>query len=199
LWLGALIAASGGEFRSERTPPRLLALALVVACVSILAAQVYFRPLANDLASVEYQPVPRGQQGLLLAGAGLDDFIRHRYQVAFDPLTWGPALAFVHADDGILDSPWIDQNITPIKAAPGSPIMIDDIRMTHMSKSDPGVVPNASLPRSKEPGLAARARFLIYADTPGELAGGLAGQLMPADAALFQCSRKSWYLVCVSR
>jgi hypothetical protein len=199
LWMGALIAASGGEFRSERTPPRALALALVVACISLLAAQVYFRPLANALAGVESQPLPQGQKGLLLVGIRLDDHVRHRYQVSFDPFTWAPALAFVRADDVILDSPWIDQNITPIESAPGSPILIDDIRMTHLSHTDPGFQPNAPLPQSREPALTHEARFLLYADTPDELNRGLADVLMPEDAAQFQCSRKAWYLVCVAR
>jgi hypothetical protein len=199
LWIGALVAASGGEFRSLASARRVQSAAFFCAVLSLLAAQVYFQPLAGALHTVEYQPVPHGQPGLLLAGTRLDDFIHHRYQVAFDPLTWGPALAFVRGDDVILDSPWIDQNITPIEAAPGSPITTDDIRMTHLSMSDPGFVSNASLPQTKEPGLAPRARFLIYADTPGELARGLEDQLMPADAALFQCSRYPRYLVCVAR
>ena len=199
LWVGALIAASGGTFRAERSQSRVLVTALAVACLSLVAAQVYFRPLARALHVVEYQPLPSEQRGLLLTGMNLDDYMHHRYQVAFDPLSWGPALDFVRSNDVMLDSPWLALPITPLAANPSDPLIAQDIRMTHLSQTDPGFRPNASLPRSKEPTMAHKARFLIYSDTPAELDQGLADQLMPADAALFQCARRAWYLVCLAR
>ena len=199
LWVGLLIAASGAVDLSAKTQHRLRWAGLVFAAVALLAAQQYFRPVARQLRLVERQAMPTGRDGLLLNGPGLDNFVHHRYQVAFDPFAWGPALAFVRGNDVILDSPWIDQNIAPLQAVPGSPLMIDDIRMTHLSRTDPGFVPGASLPQSREHGLAQRASVLLYADTPAELAKGIGEQLPPADASRFQCARVNWYITCMAR
>jgi hypothetical protein len=98
--------------------------------------------------------------------------MHHHYQAGFDGFTWAPALAFVRGDDVIFNNPWIDQAITPIEAAPGSPLFMDDIRMTHMFQADPGFVPNASLPRSKEATLAAESRIHLSRDTCRSWLGG---------------------------
>ena len=199
LWIGALVAASGVDTLSLPTQRALRWSALGCAAISLLAAQVYFRPVAIQLSRVEQQSIPGNQRGLVLTGPDLDNYVHHRYQVAFDPFAWGPALAFVRANDVILDSPWIDQNIAPLQAVPGSPLMVDDIRMTHLSKTDPGFLPGASLPQSKEHSLTQAATVLLYSDTPPELEKGIGEQLPLPDASRFTCSRESWYLTCIAR
>ncbi len=196
LWIGALVAASGLDTLRPAGEARLRWAALGCALVSLLAAQVYFRPEARELQAVERQPMPAHPIGLLLTGVGLDTWVHHHYQTAPDPFAWGPALAFVRADGVILDSPWIDQNIAPLQAVPGSPLLIDDIRMTHLSKTDPGWNENASLPASRVAMLLAHSSVLLDSDTPEMLAKGIGAQLQPKEAARYRCTREAWYLVC---
>ena len=199
LWMGALVAASGADAFAWRTQRTLRVAAMAAAAVSLLAAQVYFRPIAVKLAQVERLAVPGDQNALVLSGPDLDDYVHHTFQIASDPFAWGPSLAFVHANDVILDSPWIDQNIAPLQAVPGSPLLVDDIKLTHLSKTDPGFSREASLPGSRASMLLARSTVLLYSDTPQELNKGIGEQLEPAEAARYQCGRQGWYLLCVLR
>ena len=199
LWMGALIAASGAGVLSLKTQQTMRLAALAAAAVSLLAAQVYFRPVAKALAQAEQQSLPRDQDALVLSGPDLDDYVHHTLQIASDPFAWGPSLAFVRANDAILDSPWIDQNIAPLQAVPGAPLLVDDIKLTHMSKTDAGFSREASLPKSRAHMLLSRATVLLYSDTPQELDKGIGEQLEPPEAARYQCSRQGWYLLCVLR
>ncbi len=198
LWMGALVAASGVHSLSPAAQRALRVAGVACAAISLLAAQVYFAPVARQLAQAEHPSIPVNQRGLVLNGPDLDNYVHHRYQVAFDPFAWGTALAFVQSNDVILDSPWIDQNIAPLQAVPGSPLLVDDIRMTHLSKTDPGFLPGASLPMSREHRLVQASTVLLYADTPQELEKGIGEQIPPGDAARFQCSPQGWYLVCIA-
>ncbi len=199
LWMGALVAASGADEFSWRTQQILRVSAAAAAAVSLLAAQLEFRPVAVKLAQVEQLSIPGNRNSLLLTGPNLDDYVHHTYQIAFDPFAWGPSLALIHANDVILDSPWIDQNIAPLQAVPGSPLLVDDIKLTHLSKIDPGFRPGASLPESRAHGLLDRSSVLLYSDTPGELEMGIGEQLEPAYAARYTCSRHAWYIVCLEK
>ena len=198
LWIGALTAASGLDTLRPTAEARLRWAALGCAAVSLLAAQVYFRPEAKALRAVEQQPMRANEIGLLLTGIGLDTWVHRHYQTAPDPFAWGPALAFVRANSVILDSPWIDQNIAPLQAVPGSPLLVDDIRMTHLSKTDSGWKENASLPASREAALLRPSSVLLYADTPEALARGIGEQLRPDEAARYNCTREGWYLMCTA-
>ena len=199
VWLGALGGAAGYHQLRPRTEQILSVVALLIAAVTLICAEVYVRPLARDLAAIEREPLPNGQLGLVLISLHADDYARRTKQVAFDPYAWAAALPFVRADDVILDSPWIDQTITPLRAVPGGPELVDDIRFTQTSTVDPPFRPGASLPGSKQGPLVASSRVLIFTGDPSEIAEGIEAQLTEQQAAAFSCSGRTWYLVCVAR
>ncbi len=197
VWVGALAAASGYVPRRPAAGRIVVPAALALAAVSLLTAEVYIRPVARDVSRVEQQELPEGRNGLLLLGPSLDEHTRRTTQLAPDDFTWAGVLPFVTHEDVALDSPWIDQSITPVAPVPGSPLLVDDIRLTALSKTDGPAAPGRSLPARKEKAIVAASSFIVYAGAPGDLASGLASQLDPQEAAQFHCSAHGWYLVCV--
>ncbi len=198
VWIGALLAASGFEPSDARFERALIPAGLALAAVSLLTAEVYIRPVARTVSAIEHQALPRGKTGLLLLGPGLDNQARYQTQLAPDPFAWATVLPFVVHDDVALDSPWLDQKIMPVEGKPGSPLLIDDIRLVHLSKTDPPAAPSRSLPARKEARIVGATDFVVFAGTPEELAAGLAGQFDPEEAAKFHCSAHGWYLVCLA-
>jgi hypothetical protein len=199
LWLGALLAASSYLSPGPAMRRWLPISAVLLAAVSLGAAQVYVRPVAISLGAIERQDLPYTAQGLILITPGLDNYARFSTQLAPDPFTWAGALPAVRHDDVVLDSPWIDQKITPIAPRSEAPLLVEDIRLTHLSATDPPSAPGRSLPRSKEGEVLAASEFVLYAGSPAELRGGLEPQMDEKEAARFSCTVHTWYLACLSR
>ncbi len=198
VWIGALLGAAGYVPRNPGLAKALIAAALVFASVTLITAQVYVRPVARSVHAIEEQPLPRGVRGLILLGPGLDSQVRFTTQFAPDPFAWATVLPFVSHDDVALDSPWLDQAILPLAASPGSPLLIEDIRLAHLSKTDPPSAPGRSLPGSKEKQIVRATDFIVVAGTPQDLSAGLSVQLDADQAARFHCTAHDWYLVCLS-
>ena len=200
LWPSALIAAGIASAPALRHRPRILAAALAGAVLTLIPAQLFFRPLANQVHAAELTALPTQRQALVLVDHGLEDYLRYRKQVAFNPYEWGSVLPLVRRDDVLLDAPWMDQKIAPLMAAPGSPILLQDVATIHGSKTDPPRAPGGSLPVRYEAEIVSKASLLVYAATPSQLSNGLLGQLTPAEAARFTCTQpQDWYLVCVGK
>ncbi len=198
LWIGLLMAASSGSAPATAHHRWLVAgAAAVLTAVSLVPADLFLRPIAGDLRAEEMQPLPSEQTGLLLIGWGLQDYVRFHRQVAFNPYQWGTALAAVSHDDTLLDSPWTDQPITPLRAKPGSLLMIDDITDSPFNKENPPAARGRSLPASKEQKVVAGSQFVLYAAAPDELDKGLSVQFDREEASDFECERRGWYLVCL--
>ena len=89
IWLGALVAAAGYRGLSGRAQRLLVYAGVLFAAISLVSAEVYFRPLARDLYAAEQEPMPSGQKGIVVQGPHVDDFARRARQVAFDPYAWG--------------------------------------------------------------------------------------------------------------
>ena len=203
LWPAALIAAAAAPApATERRA--LFAAASVYCCLATLAAaQVFIRPVSLEQRRAELQPLPHGVPGSLLLGNYEDNWARFNRQLAFDPFKWGGVLAFVHANDVVLDSPWIDQKITPIEAVPGGPELVSDIATTQTLKPgarDYPLVYGRSLPGRAEAAIVRDSSFVLFAATPTLLAQGLSTQLSPSEAAKYHCGPiKEWYMVCTSK
>ncbi len=198
VWVGFLLAASAYRPRGTRLLRAIPPVAVGLAALSLLTAEVYVRPVARAVAQIERQPLPPGRNGLILLGAGLDTHARFTTELAPDDFAWATALPFVQNDDVALDSPWLDQKIMPLAGVPGSPLLIDDIRLVHLSKTDPPAAEGRSLPARREKQIAAASDFVVYAGTSEELAQGLRGQFAPDEAARFTCAPHGWYLVCLA-
>ena len=203
LWPGALLAASAAPLPSPRNQQRWL-LAGAVCCVAALVpAQIFLRPIAVQLRKAELQPIPHGVPGSLLMGRTGDEYLRFHDQLNFDPFKWGAVLAFIHANDVVLDSPWIDQRITPIEAVPGGPELVTDIAYSRTRKPgdpDAPATHERSLPARQEARIVHDSDFLLFSGKPAELAYGLSQQLDPSEAAKYRCGPpQGWYMLCVSR
>jgi hypothetical protein len=201
LWPGAILAASAAPpvFKWQR----VFILASVLCCIlTLIPAELFFHPVARDLHAAEQQKLPNGEPGSLLMGDDQDNYFRFKKQLGFDPYKWGGILAFVHANDVALDSPWIDQRITPIEATPGGPELVEDIAYTRIRK--PGslnapLIAGRSLPGRSEARIVQESSFMLFAGTPAELSQGLSGQLSPREAAKYHCTQPQyWYLICAS-
>lgn len=199
VWVGALAAASAYVPRRPAAARIIVSAALASAVVSLLTAEVYIRPVAREVSRVEQQALPEGRNGLLLLGPALDEQTRRKTELAPDDFTWAGVLPFLPHEDVALDSPWIDQTITPVAPVPGSPLLVDDIRLTAFSKINGPSAPGRSLPARKEKAIVAASDFIIYAGAPGDLASGLSSQLDRQEASEFRCSAHGWYLVCVRK
>lgn len=203
LWPAAILAASASTAPSPRTQRWLAPFAAACCVLTLLPAELLMRPIARQLLLAEHQVLPHGVPGAILMGDAQDDYVRFKKQLAFDPYKWGTILAFVHAGDVALDSPWIDQKITPIEAVPGGPELVSDIAYTRIRKMDSPDAPavrGRSLPARREAQIVHDAAFVIFAGTPQELAEGLSGQLSPEEAAKYQCEQGTdWYILCTSK
>ncbi len=200
LWPSALIAAGLASAPALRERRLLVAGAIAAAALTLIPAQIFFRPLAAQVHAAELTALPPHRQALVLVDSQLQDYTRYNKQVAFDPYEWGSVLPVTRNDDILLDAPWMDQKIAPLMPAPGSPILLEDVAATHISQTDPPLFPGRSLPGRYESEIVARASLLVYAGTPQELSKGLMGQLSPDEAAHFRCTRpQDWYLVCVRK
>ena len=203
LWPGALLAASAAPLPGPLRQ-RWLAVAALGCCIlALVPAQIFIRPAGRQLRVAEEQPLPPGVPGSLLLSDKQDSYIRFHNQTAFDPYKWGAILPFVRANDVALDSPWIDQTITPIRAVPGGPELVDDISQTflrHPPNPEAALVPGRSLPGNREARIVRDSAFMILMAPPDELSQGLATQLSPSEAAKYRCRpAETWYILCTTK
>lgn len=203
LWLGALLAASSGAAPNAEGR-RLFAFGAVFCClISLLPAQKFIRPVAVEQHLAELQHIPIGVPGTVLLGKNQQEWVRFHKELAFDPYEWAGILPFVRENSVVLDSPWMDQKILPIQAAPGGPELVSDVATTftlNPGEIDAPLVPGRSLPGRSEAAMVRASSFVILSGTPAQTAKGLATQLSPSEAAKYQCGpAKEWYLLCTSK
>lgn len=199
LWIGALLAASAAPLATP-FKQRLLALAGVVACIFTLApAQKFLRPAALAVHAAEQIPVPTGAPGALLLGVDWSEELRFHDQLAFDPYKWGGVLPFVREDLVALDTPWLDQKISPLEAIPDGPELTADISRRSRDPIDAPAVRGRSLPALDEARIVRESSFVVLTAPASELRQGLAEQLTPAEQAKYSCRQvQPRYLVCTS-
>ena len=196
LWPSALIAAGLAPAPSAKHQRLLLSAALLSVILTLLPAQLRFRPVALQLRQAETTPVPRNVSGLLLLGEQVPEYARYGKQLTFDPYQWAGVLPLVAADDVLLDSPWLEQKIAPLAPVTGYHLLIVDIVGHHKAEQTPPDMEHA-LPRDREKEMAQSSSYVVYVGTPAELGYGLRSQL-PEEASTFTCDRRgTWYLVCV--
>ncbi len=198
VWIGLLVAAGAVDVPFARTYRIAFTLfAAALAILTLIPAELFIRPVANDLKAAELASVPRQASGVLLVGYGLHDYVRFQKQLAFDPYYWGASLALIGRDDVILDAPWMNLNIIPVEAVRPGPLIVGGLDDAHTTKNDSPHFGH-SLPVDEEAQLAGASEFILFPGTPEELERGLRTQLEPAEAARFHCSRAGWYLLCLA-
>jgi hypothetical protein len=195
-WLGAIAAASATERRIARIAP---AFAVILTVTTLLPAEIFFRPVSHELFALEHQPLPEHTEGLAILDPAMLKAVRVQHQLGFNPYLWSGALPFLHADDIMLNSPFMDQKITPLMPAPGGNLLIDQMSSPDQAEHIiNGNVDLPALPPAMRSWLLASTRVVVFVATPAELARGLT-PLMGADLATrYTCSSHAWYLVCAA-
>ncbi len=195
-WLGAIAAASATERRLARAAP---VFAVVLTLTTLLPAEIFFRPVSRQLFALEHQVLPEHSEGLAVLDPAMLKAVRVEHQLGFNPYVWSGALPFLHADDVMLNSPFMDQKITPLMPAPGGDLLIG--RMSSPDEAERlinGNVDLPALPAAIRAPLLDSTRFVIFVGVPADLEQGLTPLIGQDLAAKYSCTSHNWYLVCAA-
>jgi hypothetical protein len=197
-WLGAIAAASG--YRTPRLLARIAPLfAVALALTTLAPAEIFFRPVAHQLFVLERQSLPEHAQGLAILDPAMLKAVRVQHQLGFNPYLWSGVLPFVHADDVMLNSPFMDQKITPLMPAPGGDLLIDQMSSAEEAERlINGNVNLPALPPAMRSTLLASTRLVVFVAAPAEVEQGLAPLAGESLAAHYACTSHTWYLVCLA-
>ena len=195
-WLGAVAAASATERRIARIAA---AFAVVLTMTTLAAAEFFFRPVSQQLFALEHQPLPQHTEGLALLDPAMLKAVRVQHQLGFNPYLWSGVLPFLQADDVMLNSPFMDQKITPLMPAGRGDLLID--RMNSPDEAERTINGNVDLPAlppALRSSLLASTRVVVFVATPVELARGLTPLIGEELSAKYACTSYHWYLVCAA-
>ncbi len=198
-WLGAIAAASGyaSPERLRRIAP---AFALTLAALTLLPAEIFFRPVSHQLAALEAQTLPEDAQGLAILDPAMLKAVRNEHQLGFNPYVWSGVLPFLHADDVMLNSPWLDLTIMPLKAAPGSNLLVNEMNSSAQAERlINGNIDLARLPGDIRAPLLASSQFMVFIATPQDIRRGVTPLTNTQEAAQYACASHGWYLLCFAR
>jgi hypothetical protein len=193
-WLGAIAAASATK---RRVAHIALPFAIILTVTTLLPAEIFFRPVAHQLSTLEHQPLPPNAGALALLDPGMLKAVRVQHQLGFNPYLWSGALPLLQADDVMLNSPFMDQKITPLMPATGGDLLID--QMTSADQAERLINGNVDLPALPPPvrsRLLASTTVIIFVGTPAALQQGLTRLIGTEIAANYDCTSHTWYLVC---
>ena len=198
-WLGAIAAASGyaSPQRLRRIAP---AFALAMAAVTLLPAEIFIRPVSHQLAALEVQPLPDHAQGLAILDPAMLQAVRGEHQLGFNPYVWSGALPFLHGNDVMLNSPWLDLTIMPLKAAPGAHLLVNE--MTSPEEAERlinGNINLAGLPPGIRAPLLASTRVMVFVATPADIRQGVTPLTGTKQFPPYDCASHAWYLICTAR
>ena len=186
-WLAVIVAAS----RDPRPPRFVPVFAVLLAILTLLPAEIFFRPVARQLVALENQPLPQHTTGLAIMDSAMLRTTRVEHQLGFNPYLWSGALPIRQADDIMLNSPFMDQKITPLMPAPGGDLLID--RMSSPEEAERLINGNVDLlvlPPLIRSGLLASTGFVIYVGPPTDA--------VRQTLARYSCVSHGWYLVCAA-
>lgn len=197
-WLGAIVAAGG-----YKTPQKLARIAplfaVVLTLTTLLPAEIFFRPVAHQLLTLENQTLPEHAQGLAILDPAMLKAVRVQHQLGFNPYLWSGALPFLHAEDVMLNSPFMDQKITPLMPSPGGNLLID--RMSSPEEAERLINGNIDLPSlspEMRSALLASTGVVVFVGTPADVEQGLEPLAGKSLAAHYGCTSHAWYLVCLA-
>jgi hypothetical protein len=192
-WLGAIAAASG--FASPRRLERIAPLfAVAFTMLTLVPAEIFFRPVGRQLLALEQQPLPPHLGALAVLDPAMLKAVRVQHQLGFNPYLWSGALPLLQANDVMLNSPFMDQKITPLMPASGGNLLIN--RMPSPEEAERlinGNIDFQALPPAMRSELLASTGVVVFVGTPADIAQGITPL-----AARYQCTSHTWYLVCVA-
>jgi hypothetical protein len=198
VWIFSLLAAAAYQDVDRKFQQVCIALGIVFTLATLLPAEQRFRPMARSVKTVEDQTVPSGISALLLTGPALTESIRAENDLAVDPLLWANILPFVRENDLVLDAPWMELSVSPLRIAPDAHLLANASPLIEQRGAPHRLTEILPAPDALD--LIRRSNMIMYAGTRQELAGGLLGYLGPDDAARFDCRYiQRWSLACFRR
>jgi hypothetical protein len=198
-WLGAIAAASG--YATPRRLSRIAPLlAVVLTLTTLLPAEIFIRPVSHQLVALEQQPLPRHTAGLAILDPAMLKAVRVQHQLGFNPYLWSGVLPFIHADDVMLNSPFMDQRITPLMPAAKSDLLIGKVGSAEEAERlINGNIDLPSLPAAARSSVLDSTGVIIFVAIPTDVEQGLAPLTGKALANNYSCASHKWYLVCTAR
>jgi hypothetical protein len=198
VWLGTLAAAT--SFASDRRWFRagVPAFAVFMLAFTIIPGEQYLRPIANQLAAIENEPLPANERGMVLFDIGpLYKIYRYKQNIAFNPYVWSMSLPFIKHHDVMLDSPWLDEANIPIEGRTGAVLLTNETGRPTIQQRYEGELNWLKPPHRAQ--LLANTQFILFAGSPEEMKARMQGSLNTSDTQYFSCSERSWYEVCFPR
>jgi hypothetical protein len=144
--------------------------------------------------TLEKQPLPEHLGALAILDPAMLKAVRLQHQLGFNPYLWSGALPLLQANDVMLNSPFMDQKITPLMPAPGGNLLID--RMPSPEDAERlinGNIDLQALPPATRSELLASTGVVVFVGTPTDVPQGITPL-----TARYQCTSYTWYLVCVA-
>jgi hypothetical protein len=188
-WFAA-IAAAAGYAKPERFTRVVPAFAVLLAALTLVPAEIFFRPVARELAGLEMQALPAHSEGLAMMDPAMLKAVRVQHQLGFNPYLWSGALPIRRADDVMLNSPFMDQKITPLMPAAGGALLINQMASADEAEHlINGNIDLLALPRPVRSRLLASTAFVVYVGTPNDA--------VSERLARYHCEGHGWYLVCL--
>ncbi len=189
VWIFLLLGAAGTPLVTRRFRTMCMLLGAVLTFATLLPANQKFRPIAQDLHTLEAQVLPEHTSALVLNGPLLTPTLRARNDLAFDPYLWANILPLVRQDDLVLNAPWLDLSISPLRASHGSPMLVDATSLIAVPTKDPPPRFITLVPPPRGEQLIHDSQIIVFAGTPDELSHGLTDVLGREDAAEFSCKQ----------
>ena len=183
-------------------PARLLqgsrALALLATAASLLLAAVYLRPIARQQQALVLAPLPGNARGLFItAPAARRPLAPH---LAGELLAWGGARSFAAHHDVLLNSPWLQLTIVPVRENGRAGLLRD--QLPGNLSEDPTAL--GRLLQTRTPAAAQAldgADFLLYSD-PASRSQTIAADIqtyLPPQPGQWPCTVQDFYAVCVRK
>ncbi len=196
VWL--IGAACTAALPTGRATQRSIAgFGLGLGLLSLYFAFVYLRPVAREQAAIERAPLPPHARGLLLQP--LDSLNGAATHTWWALNFWSGVRAFTTHGDVLLNTPWLQLTILPIREN-GRAGLMRDVTPNAYSENAGYLRELNSHPEQKAAALRL-ADFILIADpgsaTPEPLAA--AASLLASQAAAWGCTQHGFYAVCVRR
>ena len=193
LWPFLFVAAAGVPL-SRRAWQWSTGAALLTTAASVLFAWMYLLPAARQQQALTLAPVPRGERGLFITAPKVRR--PFRAHLADELLGWGGARAFAAHNDVLLNSPWMQLTIVPVRENGAAGLLRD--RLPGSLSESPVALGQLLQLRSADAAQAlAGADFLLYSDPAATAQAVLA--YLPRNSQQWQCTVYGFYAVCLRK
>ena len=166
-WLAAIAAAS--SYPSPRRLARIAPVfAVVMAALTLMPAEIFIRPVARQLASLEAQPLQEDTGGLAILDPAMLKAVRLEHQLGFNPYVWSAALPFHPCRRRYVEQSLDGSDDHADQAAEGGHLLIDEMSSTaQAARIINGNIDLPEMPPALRSPLLASADVIVFVGVPG--------------------------------